>query len=117
MLHLFLALLTLLAPQDQDRPLPELKSFSNDVPNVIFATITAAEMLDDKTVKFDAAALKHYRYTEKETVVTLDSKGTPKKTATDVYEVIRGPEEWQLYRRQISRNGIPLSERELQEQD
>jgi len=117
MKHLLFGLLLTAAPPLEQQPLPNAQSFSRSVPAVIFATLTAAEMMDDKTIRFDAAKLRHFRYTEKETRVALDSKGNVKKTDVDVYEVIRGPEVWQIYRRQISRNGIPLTEKELQQQD
>jgi len=103
--------------QERDTPLPDLQSFARDVPAVILATIAAGELTDDKTIPFEAAALRHFVYTEKETWITLDSKGNEKKKEINVYEVTRGPEEWRLYRRQISRNGTPLTQKELQQQD
>ena len=49
--------------------------------------------------------------------MSLDSKGNPKKRETNVYQVIQGEEDWRTYRRHISKDGVPLSEKELEKQD
>src|SRR5262249_55861216 len=61
--------------------------------------------------------LRQLTYTEKETLIGLDSNGKAKETTTNIYHVIQGAEHWQFYRKLISRNGAPLSEKELANQD
>src|ERR1700682_4362865 len=97
MLTTCLLLFGLWSPQQQ-KPLPDLKTF-------------IAEFR--KTLHSDNKLLSQYTYTEKETEITLDSNGNTKKTETNVYQMIHGAEEWQTYRRQIVKNGKPLSEEEL----
>src|SRR5262245_22011605 len=101
MFFLGLMLFTLSAlPQDQ--PLPDPRTFIEEF---------------RKTLHTDRALLGQYTYTEKETEMTLDSKGKTTKTEMNVYQVIRGAEEWKTYRRQISKNGVHLTEKELEKQD
>ena len=88
--------------QPVDRPLPEAKTFLEEF---------------RKTLQRDGTLLSQYTYTEKETEITLDSKGQTKKSETNVYQVIHGDEEWKTYRRQTVKNGVPVSEKELKEQD
>jgi hypothetical protein len=99
--QLCLFLLALWA-QEQETPLPDRTAFMEEFRK----TITTPQKL-----------LSQYTYTEKETEVTLDSKGKTKKTETNVYHIIHGAEEWQTYQRQISKNGVPLTENELEKQD
>jgi len=75
--------------------------------------------MDDfrKTLHRDGTLLSQYTYTEKETKTVFDSNGKPTKTETNVYQVIRGAEEWQTYRRHISKNGVALTDNELEKQD
>jgi hypothetical protein len=101
MIQLFLLLIGLW-PQEEARPLPEPKTF-------------LAEFR--KTLHDDNKLLSQYTYTEKETEVTLDSKGKAKKTEINVYQVIHGAEEWKTYRRQIVKNGVNVSEKELEKHD
>ncbi len=89
-------------PQEQPKPLPEVKSF-------------LAEFR--KTLHSDRTRLRQYTFTEKETEITLDSHGQPRKTEEHVYHVIPGAEEWQTYRKLISKDGKPLSEQELAKED
>jgi hypothetical protein len=98
------ACLLLLAvfPLEQEKPLPEQTSFMEDFRKNLHAP--------DKL-------LSRYTYTENETEMTLDSKGKIKKTETNVYHVFHGTEEWQTYERQISKNGVPLTQKELEKQD
>jgi hypothetical protein len=101
LLHLFLLLFGMWLPPEE-KPLPEPKAF-------------LAEFR--KTLHSDNKLLSQYTYTEKETEIALDSKGNTKKTETNIYQMIHGAEEWQTYRRQIVKNGKPLSEEELNKQD
>jgi hypothetical protein len=58
-----------------------------------------------------------YTYTEKVIETTLDSKGNPKGSKTSVFEVL--PTHFVLfpYRRQIVKDGVPLTPKELEKQD
>jgi hypothetical protein len=101
LLHICLLLFGVWLPQEE-KPLPEPRAF-------------LAEFR--KTLHGNDKLLSQYTYTEKETEITLDSKGNTTKTETNVYQMIHGAEEWQTYRRQIVKNGKPLSEEELNKQD
>ncbi len=70
-----------------------------------------------KALHTPARLLSQYTYTEKETEFKVDSKGNVKDKETNVYHVLHGAEEWQTYERHISKNGVPLTERELTKQD
>jgi hypothetical protein len=89
-------------PQEQEKSLPEQTSFMEEFRKNLHAP--------DKL-------LSRYTYTENETEITLDSKGKIKKTETNVYHVFHGTEEWQTYERQVSKNGVPLTQKELEKQD
>ena len=95
-------LLLFLWPQTSDPSLPDQKTFMEDF---------------RKTLHSDTTLLRQYTYTEKETEITLDSKGNTKKTETNVYHVVNGAEEWQTYRRRIIKKGVPLTEKELEKAD
>jgi hypothetical protein len=88
--------------QEQEKPLPDQTTFMEEF---------------RKNLQIPDKLLSQYTYTEKATEVTLDSKGNTKKTETNVYHVTQGVEEWQTYQRQISKNGVPLTEKELEKQD
>ena len=88
--------------QDQPKPLPELKPF-------------LAELR--KTLHTDSQLLGQYTYTEKQTMMQLDSKGTPKTTEVNVFEVFPGSPERVGYRRRIVKDGVPLSSNELKKED
>jgi hypothetical protein len=96
---LFTAFLLL---QDQPKPLPELKPF-------------LAELR--KTLHTDNHLLGQYTYTEKQTMMQLDSKGMPKTTDVNVFEVFPGSPERVGYRRRIVKDGVPLSSAELKKED
>jgi len=100
-LHLCLLLLTL-SFQETEKPLPKQTSFLEEF---------------RRTLNNPQKLLSQYTYTETETEITLDSKGRPKKTETNVYQVVNGAEEWQTYERKISKNGVPLTAQELEKQD
>jgi hypothetical protein len=95
-------LLLALWPQEQDRPLPDKASFMEEF---------------RKGMQNPNKLLSQYTYTEKETEMSLDSKGNPKDPETNTYQVIPGEEEWSTYRRHISKDGVPLTEKELEKQD
>lgn len=95
-------LLLSLAFQEEPKPLPDLQPF-------------LAEL--KKTLHSDNLLLSEYTYTEKRTSVQLDSDDKPKKTEVDVYQVFPGSPARPGYRRQIVRNGVPLTAKELEKQD
>ena len=101
MLQFCLLLFSMWLPQN-DKPLPEPRAFMAEF---------------RKTLHSDNRLLSQYTYTEKETEITLDSSGKAKKTEINVHQMIHGAEEWQTYRRQIVKNGVPLTEKELEKQD
>jgi hypothetical protein len=86
----------------QDRPLPDKATFIEEF---------------RKQLSTPDQLLSQYTYTYKETEITLDSAGKPKKTETDVYQVVHGAERWETYERQIVKKGKPVSEVELEKQD
>jgi hypothetical protein len=91
-----------LLAEDQPKPLPELKSFLEEV---------------RKTLHTDRHLLSQYTYTEKRTSMVLDSTKTPKKTDVSVFEVFPGSPERAGYRRRIVKDGMPLSPEELRKED
>lgn len=101
-LKLYLMLLLLWPSQEQERPLPDLTSFLADF---------------RKTLHSDDKLLSQYTYTEKETGTKLDSKGNAKESEVNVYQVIHADEDWKTYRRRIVKNGVPLTDKELEKQD
>src|SRR5262245_12066864 len=107
MTHLLIGLLSgLLLPalilQESDKPLPELNSFLQEV---------------RRHLRSDRLLLSQYTYTETNTERHLDGNGNVKKTEVEVYEVYPSLEEGQTYRKLISKDGKPLSPRELEKQD
>jgi len=104
MFTLYILAALLFAQDQQARPLPEMKSF-------------LAELR--KTLHTDSHLLSQYTYTVKSTEIELDSKSKPKKTEVNAFEVFPGSPEHVGYRRQIQRNGKPLSadEAKKEEQD
>jgi hypothetical protein len=61
-----------------------------------------------KTLRSDDELLQNYSYTEKEIRTENDRSGKPKSTEVNIYQV--APDGGQLYRRMVSRNGVPLSQ-------
>jgi hypothetical protein len=70
-----------------------------------------------RNLKSDEALLEQYTFTEKYTERKLNGKGAVKETRSETYEVYPSLEPGKLYRRLIARDGVPLSEKELAEQD
>jgi hypothetical protein len=101
MLLIGLLLVSLLG-QDDARPLPELNDF-------------VAEFR--KTLHTNNLLLSQYTFTEKETHIELDSSSKPKKTEVKVYQILRGPDPQDEYRRLLSKNGVPVDPKELEKQD
>src|SRR5215471_2264495 len=100
---ILLGLCQLVVPvQAQEKPLPDSASFISDF---------------RKTLHSDDKLLSQYTYTERETSDTLDSNGKVKKSEINVYQVFNAEEDWKSYRRQIVKNGVPVSEKELEKKD
>src|SRR5262245_1875489 len=92
---------SIILPQDS-RPLPDQAAFMEQFRQ----KLTTPQKL-----------LSQYTYTEKQTEITLDSKGNAKKTEVNIYHIIQGAEEWQTYERQIVKNGVSLTDKELENED
>jgi len=103
------------ASQEPARPLPDAGGFRESVRGII-AVLEGSLFRATMHIDFIPEAAK-YTYTEKETVITRDSKSGREKIETNVYDMTRGPEGWQYYRKLISKNGSALTDRENQEQD
>jgi hypothetical protein len=88
--------------QAQEKPLPDPASFISEF---------------RKTLHSDDKLLSQYTYTEKETSDTRDSNGQVKKAEINVYQVFNAEEDWKSYRRQIFRDGVPVSEKDLEKKD
>jgi hypothetical protein len=88
--------------QEQPKPLPELKQFLDEL---------------RKTLHTDGLLLSQYTYTDKLTEIELDSKGKAKKTEVSAFQVFPGSPEHVGYRRQIVRNGKPLSPEESKKEE
>jgi len=99
---LFCFLLLSFFAQGDAQPLPDLKTF-------------LAEFR--KTLHTNNLLLSQYTYTETETHIQLDSSGKPKNKEIKIYQVLRGPEPDDEYRRLISKDGVPVSQKELDRQD
>jgi hypothetical protein len=110
-----LFLLLALFPQSQpaEKPLPELKTFLNEfqVKRPGLNKALGAWGLAD--IKFRSK----YTYTEICTTYSLDSSGKIKSEDRNVYEVIPDSGPLALYRRQIVKDGVPLTEKQLAKQD
>lgn len=70
-----------------------------------------------QNLRSDRLLLEQYTFTETFTEKRLDSKGAVKTAKTETYEVYPSLESGKLYRRLVARNGRPLSEKELADQD
>ncbi len=90
------------AGSDDPRPLPETAAFIEEV---------------RQNLRSDRQLLEQYTFTEKRVEQRLDGKGAVKKTKTDVYEVYPSLESGRMYRRLVARDGVPVPEKELAEQD
>jgi hypothetical protein len=99
---LFRLFLLVLSPWQDPKPMPHKDSF-------------LAEFR--KTLHSDDKLQRQYTYTQKETETTLDGKGHAKKAEVNVYQVIQGAEDWQSYQRQTVKNGVPVSQQELEKRD
>lgn len=99
---LLVCLLLFSLPGQEEKPLPELKSF-------------LAEFR--KTLHTNNHLLSQYTYMQKQTHVQLDSGGKPKKTEVKVYQVLRAPDPDDTYQRLLSKDGVSVPAKELEKQD
>jgi hypothetical protein len=100
------------AAQEPVRPLPDAESFRSAVPGIVLSandSLRWAVFHNDFIPKAN-----DYNYTELETSVTQDDPAT---SETKIYTITRSPGIWQSYRRQTFRNGSPLTDQEIQQQD
>lgn len=116
MIPAILGLLLFMA-HPQQPPLPAAEDFKGAVWQIMNTLMLVGDSVQDKSTPLDNGELGQYAYIEKETRTKLDSRGQPKGSETNVYEVTRGPEDWQYYRKLISTNGVPVSEANLAKQD
>jgi hypothetical protein len=115
MLPLLCGLILVLVSQEPAKPLPDAETFRGSLPGII-------RILDQALVREALHAdflpeAAEYTYTEKQTVITESSNRAGEKTQTNVYDMIRGPAFWQYYRKQVSRDGNPMTDQENKEQD
>ena len=88
--------------QEAAKPLPDLGWFLGEV---------------RKNLRSDRLLLSQYTYTAKETEHRLSKNGELKKSEVSVYEVYPSFEEGMTYRRLISKDGKPVTAKELERQD
>src|SRR5262245_22296185 len=107
-------------PSQQEPPLPAIEDFKEAVWQVMNTLMLVGDSVQNQATPLDNGKLAQYAYVEKETTTKLDSRGQPicqRCTETNVYQITRGPEEWQYYRKLISTNGVSVSEAKLAKQD
>src|SRR5438309_5589313 len=102
LLALILLLPALPSRADDSRPLPEAREFLEEV---------------RENLRSDQLLVERYTFTERFTERRLDSRGAVKKVRTETYEVYPSAEPGKMYRRLIARDGKPLPDAELAEQD
>ena len=90
------------ADEESARPLPDTSTFIEEV---------------RQNLRSDRLLLEQYTFTEKRVEQRLDGKGAVKKTKTETFEVYPSLEPGKMYRRLVARDGVPLDEKELAEQD
>jgi hypothetical protein len=83
-------------------PLPDARSFLEAVRDSLHS---------------DETLLADYTFTEKHSESKLDSKGRPKSTRTEVYEVYPSTSPGRLYRRLVTVDGKPVDPKQLAEED
>jgi hypothetical protein len=68
-----------------------------------------------KTLRSDEELRQDYAFSERESVTEMDRNGKPKITDVNVYDVY--PDRGQLYRRLLSKNGVSLTQSDLDKED
>ena len=77
----------------------------------------ASEVEFRKTPHTDDLLLSDYTYSQKETSIQMDSNKKPKKTEINIYQVFSETPEHPEYRRQLVKNGVPLTTKEIEKED
>jgi hypothetical protein len=90
------------SPVQAEKPLPELQNFLAGVRSHL---------------RSDRLLLSQYTYTEKDIVQALDKKGNIQSSHEIVHEVYPSLEEGLTYRRLMSKDGKPTSQKDLDKQD
>ncbi len=70
-----------------------------------------------QNLRSDRQLLEQYTFTEKRTERRLNGKGEVKKTKTETFEVYPSLEPGKMYRRLVARDGVPVPQKELAEED
>ena len=115
MIATLLSLLVVLSPQvpATDKPLPELSNFLTEFQTKRPGLFKALGAWGVAGVRFRS----QYTWTETCTELALDSSGKVKGSKKNVYEVIPNNGPLPPYRRQTVKDGVPLSQKELDKQD
>ncbi|HTR04043.1 MAG TPA: hypothetical protein VMN82_12660 [Thermoanaerobaculia bacterium] len=92
----------LAADRADGRSLPEPRAFLDEV---------------RKNLRSDDALLEQYTFTEKRTERRFDGSGTVKKVKSETFEVYPSSEPLKMYRRLVARDDVPLSSKELADED
>ena len=92
----------LAADRPDDRPLPDARTFLDEV---------------RQNLQSDDALLEQYTFTEKRTERRMDGKGDVKKIKSETYEVYPSAEPGKMYRRLIARDDVPIPKAELDQED
>lgn len=91
----------------QAKPLPDSESFRKDLPALVDVRGGGAISLDGSLAH--DKAFDQYTYRQKKTSIILDSKGKTKNTTIEIFDVTRNPDTGQVYRKPVSKNGVPVS--------
>ncbi len=83
-------------------PLPEANVFIEEV---------------RQNLRSDRLLLEQYTFTERRTERRFNGKGALKKTKTETFEVYPSLEPGKMYRRLVERDGVPVSDKELADED
>ena len=90
------------ADEEPARPLPDTATFIEEV---------------RQNLRSDRLLLEQYTFTENRVEQRLNGKGAVKKTKTETFEVYPSLEPGRMYRRRVARDGVPVPEKEIAEQD
>jgi hypothetical protein len=99
---LTLCVVSNLRADEPERPLPDTHAFIEEV---------------RQNLRSDRLLLEQYTFTEKRLEKRFDGKGAVKKLKDETFEVYPSLEPGKMYRRLVARDGVPVAEKELAEQD
>jgi hypothetical protein len=86
----------------EEKPLPAIDDFLKEVKG---------------RLRSDRSLLSSYAYKETDVIKSLDGKGNAKSTRERIYDVYPSPEPKDTYRRLVVKDGKPVSQKEIREQD